>query len=278
MTLLGLGAALAAALLFGTGSIVQAIAVRRLPASATLGAGLAVHLLREPLFLAALVLNLVGFSLHLVALRSIPLFLAQAGISASLAVTALLAVRVFGDHLGPSDWAAVTATCAGLGLLAAAAGSVGDEAASGRFVVGLYVALALLAATGLVVSRSESALATALLGLLAGFGFAGVSVAARVLPGLSPAVLVRAPSAYMLVLSGAIAFLLYSLALRRGSVTGATAPLIVSQTVTPAAVGVLLLHDAIRPGWTAIAAFAFVVTGLGAVTLARYENTTDQQT
>jgi drug/metabolite transporter (DMT)-like permease len=274
--LLGLGAALSAAVLFGSASIVQAIAVRRIPRSPGLSAQLVAELLGQPLFLAAMALNLIGFSLHLVALRSIPLFLAQAGIAASLAVTALLAVRVFGDRLGPSDWAAVVGTCAGLAMLAASSGSVGDERASDAFILGLYAALAALATGGFLVSRMHGALSTELLGLLAGFGFAGVSISARVLPGLAPSTVAVAPSAYALAISGALAFLLYSIALQRGSVTGATAPMIVSQTVTPAAVGVLLLHDGIRDGWLPIAALGFVITGLGALRLARFEQSVEQ--
>jgi len=274
--LLGFCAALAAAVLFGSASIVQATAVRRIPRSAGLSTRLVVELLGQPLFLIAMAMNLVGFSLHLVALRSIPLFLAQAGIAASLAVTALLAVRVHDDQLERADWAAVAGTCVGLALLAASSGSVGDETASDTFIIGLYAALAVLAFGGFLASRMQGALSTELLGLLAGFGFAGVSVSARVLPGLAPATVVAAPSAYALAISGALAFLLYSVALQRGSVTGATAPMIVSQTVTPAAVGVLLLHDGIRPGWIPIAAIGFVVTGLGALQLARFEQTVER--
>jgi drug/metabolite transporter (DMT)-like permease len=274
--LLGFCAALAAAVLFGSASIVQATAVRRIPRSAGLSTRLVVQLLGQPLFLIAMAMNLVGFSLHLIALRSIPLFLAQAGIAASLAVTALLAVRVHDDRLERADWAAVAGTCVGLALLAASSGSVGDETASGTFIVGLYGALAVLATGGFLASRMQGAVSTELLGLLAGFGFAGVSVSARVLPGLAPATVVAAPSAYALAVSGALAFLLYSVALQRGSVTGATAPMIVSQTVTPAAVGVLLLHDGIRPGWIPIAAIGFVVTGLGALQLARFEQTVER--
>ncbi len=276
--LVGLGAALTAAVLFGCGSIVQAIAVRRLPPSSGLSANLVFELLTEPVFLLAMALNLVGFGAHLVALRSIPLFLAQSGIAASLAVTALLAVWIFGDELGPLDWAAVAAVCAGLALLAASSGAAGDEAASGRFVLGLAACLAVLAVSGLIVSRADGPVWTALLGLLAGFGFAGVSISARILPSLTPSALVGAPATYTLLVSGAIAFLLYSVALQRGSVTGATAPMIVSQTVTPSVVGVLLLNDGIRPGWSLLALLGFVVTGVGAMTLARYENTSSQPT
>ena len=51
----------------------------------------------------------------------------------------------------------------------------------------------------------------------------------------------------------------------------ATAPMIVMQTATPAAVGVLLLGDTIRPGWSVAAALGLVLSGAGATALARFE-------
>src|SRR5436190_14529674 len=119
--LLGLSAALTAALLFGAGSIVQAIASRHIPLTDGLHPRLVRNLLRQPFFLAAMALNLTGFCFHLIALRSIPLFLAQSGIAASLVFTALLAVLIFHDHLGGGDWCAVAAVTGGLAMLAASA-------------------------------------------------------------------------------------------------------------------------------------------------------------
>src|SRR5436190_7700906 len=107
----GLAAALCAAVLFGTAAILQAVASRRVPVSTRVDSSLVLGLLRQPIFIGALALNLLGFAFHLTALRLIPLFLAQSGIAASLAVTAVLAVRVFHDHLHGRDWAAVVGVC-----------------------------------------------------------------------------------------------------------------------------------------------------------------------
>ena len=227
------------------------------------------------MFLAALGLNLAGFAFHLTALRLIPLFLAQSGIAASLAVTAILAVRVFHDPLGSRDWTAVIGVCVGLSLMATSAGDVGDESASTAFQIGLFAGVVLIAAGAAVLVRVTGVLATAGLGFLAGLGFAGVGICARVLPDLKPATIIAEPTTYALLLSGALAFLLYSLSLQRGSVTGATAPMIVSQTVTPAAVGVFLLNDGVRTGWWPIALVGFVITGASAIALARFEGAPD---
>jgi hypothetical protein len=126
--------------------------------------------------------------------------------------------------------------------------------------------------TGFAVSRSTSHLAAAVLGFLAGLGYAGSGLCARVLPGLTPAELLGAPATYLLPLTGGMAFLLYSVALRRGTVTEATGPLIVMQTVTPALIGVWVLGDQVRSGWGVVAVVGFAVSLIGAVELARFES------
>lgn len=268
---LGLGAALLAAVVFGASAVLQAAGSRRVPAARRLDPRLFLRLLRQPAFVAAFLLNLVGFVLHLAAIRLLPLFLAQAGIAASLAVTALLAVRVFHDRLVRAEWAAVAAVCVGLALLTAAAGGTGQERASATLNLTLALGVVAIAAAGAAASRSDGGVSTSVLSGLAGLGFATTAVAARTVPGLTPSEVLTAPAAYILPVAGALAFLTYSIALQRGAVTAATAPMIVLQTVTPAVVGVWALGDEVRSGWLAPAVVGLVLTVAGAVTLARYE-------
>jgi drug/metabolite transporter (DMT)-like permease len=269
--LIGLAAALGAAVMFGIGAVRLAVGARRVPFADGMSLHLIPRMLRERAIVEALALNLVGFGFHLVALRSIPLFLAQTGIAASLAVTALATVRVFGNKLGRNDWLAVLAVCLGLGLLAAAAGDAGEAEASGRADLGAVLALALLVLVGLAVTRVGGGLGAALVGLVAGLGFALVSISSRLIPELTPVTILTSPGTYVLAAGGGLAFFLYSVALQRGSVMTATAPMIVLQTATPAAVGVLLLGDTIRPGWSIAAALGVVLSGAGATALARFE-------
>jgi drug/metabolite transporter (DMT)-like permease len=269
--LVGLLAALAAAVVFGVSAILQAIGSRQVPSSSGFRVQTAGLLLRQPAFVAALLLNLLGFVLHLVAVRALPLFLAQAGVAISLAVTALLAVRLFHDQLSSMEWAAVAAVCGGLALLTAAAGEAGEDRASGATSVWLLGVTAVLVAGGLVAARGAGPVSAAALSVLAGLGFANTALAARLLPELSVSSLVVTPVTYALPLSGALAFLLYSLALQRSSVTVATAPMIVLQTALPAFVGVLLLGDVVRSGWAAPALVGTFLTAAGGVILVRFE-------
>ncbi|TWD82745.1 hypothetical protein FB561_3885 [Kribbella amoyensis] len=279
---LGLGAALGAAVLFGIAAILQAVGSRKVPTGSELDprrlAGFVVALLKQPAFLAALVLNLAGFGLHFVALRLLPLYLAQAGIAASLVVTALLATRLMSDQLSAIEWSAVVGVCVGLGLLAVSAGHAGETARHHGLTVGLIVGLVVIGVLGGIASRSEHGGATAVLGLLAGLGYAGVAISARLLDDGSIGALLASPTTYTLLLSGALAFVLYSLALQRGSVTLATTPMIALQTITPAVVGVLVLDDAVRDGWSLGAVGGFVLTAIGALILVRFESVKDPAT
>ena len=86
----------------------------------------------------------------------------------------------------------------------------------------------------------------------------------------SSATLLRSPATYALVAAGVLAMLTYSIALQRGTVTQATAPLVVGETVAPALVGLLLLGDQARPGWGWVAVVGFALAVAGAVSLARH--------
>lgn len=269
--LLGLAAALAAAVVFGGSSILQAVGSRRVSSSSGFHVRTVGRLLRQPAFVAAVLLNLLGFVLHLIAVRALPLFLAQAGIAASLAVTALLAVRFFHDRLSSAEWGAVAAVCLGLALLTAAAGETGEDRATGPTSVALFAVAAVMVAGGLAASRARGLASAAVVSLLAGLGFANTALAARLLPELSVSSVLGSPVAYALPLSGVLAFLLYSLALQRSSVTVATAPMIVLQTALPAVVGMLLLGDMVRSGWAVGALVGFVLTAAGSVALVRFE-------
>ncbi len=273
---LGLVAALAAAAVFGAAAVLQATAVRRLPVFRGHPATVVLKLLRQPLFDLAVALNLFGFALHFVSLRLIPLYLSQAAISASLVFTAVLAMAMLRERLSVLDWAAVAAVTVGLAVLAGASGDIGTDNPPPGFVGWLYAAIVSVAVAGLLVARSHSALAATVLGFLAGLGFAGSGIAARILPGFTPSELWDAPAAYALPLSGGLAFVLYSFALQRGSVTVATAPVIVMQTLAPAVVGIALLGDAVRDGWVIAAAVGLVITAAGAIALARFERGPEQ--
>lgn len=246
-------AALLAAVLFGVIAVVQASVIRK-------------HGLFSPMMLGVLGAYLAGWLLHLVAIAELPLYLAQVGVGASLVVTALVASFVIGEPLRTEHWVAVAGMVLGLGVLALAAGPVGDSEFSTRTTVVLYVLLAVNAALGLVAYRWKGAWSGVVLGILAGLAYGGSPVATRVLTDIdfTPATVVPALSIGMY---GALGFVLYSAALKRTSVTAATAPLVLLQTLIPAVVGLMTFGDEVKAGWWPVAIVAFAVSLVSGVVL-----------
>lgn len=123
---------------------------------------------------------------------------------------------------------------------------------------------------GLAGARLRGRSRALVLGLGAGCGFGVVEVAVRLIDSLRPADLLTDPAAYALLLGGGAAFLLLTSALQRGSVTTATAGMVLGETIGPAAVGVVWLGDRTRPDLTWLAVLGFTVAVAGALALARF--------
>ena len=268
--LVGLGCALGAALLYGASAVGQAVASRRLPSPEVGLVALSLAALRDRLMLAVIVAYVAGAALHLVAIELTPLYLAQAGIAASLPVTAVIAARTIREGLTRLDWVAILATGVGIALLAAEAGEVGAGDHDVSFVVGLYVGLATVLVLGYLAYRIGGVLGGALLGLLGGCAYSGTALAARALS--TPDGSVRT-IALVLVLCvfGVTGFWLYSFAMQRVAVTGATAPLILAETVVPTGVGIALLGDTVPAGSWPLLVVALVLAMGGAVWLSGFE-------
>lgn len=258
---------------FGTASVFQAVAARRaLPAggSAGIDSRLLLRAVRQGWYVLGLTLDAAGFALELVALRRVPIYVVGAALAASLAVTAAVASRMLRVALGAAEWTAVLVVCAGLGLLAVAAGAQGHGFGSPALRWGALGASALVGVAGAAAGRLPARARPAALGLGAGLGFGVVTVAVRLIPGLSPGTLATNPATYAVLLAGVVAFALLTSAFHHGSVTVATAGMVIGETVGPALVGVLALGDRTRPGLGALAVTGYALAVAGALALARF--------
>jgi drug/metabolite transporter (DMT)-like permease len=287
--LLSLAAAMVAALCYGVAAVMQAMAARAASRRSARMAGggssalgqvdpsLVLRMLRQWRFIASLVLDLVGFVAQLVALRRLPLFAVQAIIAANLAVTAVVAAWLIHLELSWREWLAVAGVVVGVGLLGSSAGEHVVTGVSGQFKLALILAVAGIALIGVVASsRLRPPARTPVLGAVAGLGYGVLAVAARVLPDFSPQHLVRDPAAYALAAAGVVSFMLYATALEDGSVTVATAAVVLAETTPPAVVGVMFLGDHTRPGLGGIALIGFSLAVVCAVALARFGETDEQ--
>jgi len=264
---LSLIAAVAGAVLYGVGSVLQAAAVRR-------SGGL--RALRQPLYLVGLACDGTAWLASLVALHSLPLFTVQAVLAGSLAVTVVLARLALRAAVRPVDAVAVGAVVAALVVLSFAAGPEQGSGAGGVAVPAWFAAvtlgaLAALAAGTALTYRRGAGLWFAVLAGLASSGAAIAVRATHVEAQASALALVdvaRQPLAWAVIGFGGLTAVTYARALERAAVGSSTAVLSVIDVVVPGLVGLAVLHDAMRPGWAPGAIAATAVALAACVVLA----------
>ncbi|MBP2049475.1 drug/metabolite transporter (DMT)-like permease [Streptomyces griseochromogenes] len=268
--LFGMVCALAAAVCFGTATVLQAMAAREAGTGGGGEAALLLRALRQWRYIAGLALDGLGFLFQIAALRSIPIYAVGAALASSLAVTAVVAARLLRVRLSGTEWGAVGVVCAGLAMLGLASGPEGNQDGSDALKWAMLATALCMLALAPLGGRLSGRMRALVLGLGAGFGFGVVEVSVRLIDSLRPADLFTNPAAYALVMGGGAAFMLLTSALQRGSVTTATAGLVIGETIGPAAVGVIWLGDRTREGFAWLAVLGFAVAIAGALALGRF--------
>ncbi len=262
--------ALGAAVCYGVASVLQAMAAGRETRAERVDPRLLLRLAGQAPFVAGFGLDLLGAGLTVIALQDLPLFMVQAALSSSLAVTALVAWRVLGARLGRGEVAGVAAVGVGLVLLAAASGPEAVPQTSIAVRTSLLAGALVVAAVAVPAGRMRGPRGAVVLGGLAGAGYACASTGVRVLDRLALPGLLTNPATWAAVLGGGLSLLLFATALQRGSVTRTTAALIAVETTLPAVFGLVVLGERPRHGWAAVAVVGFLVTVGGALSLARF--------
>ncbi len=270
----GLVGAFAAAASYGAATILQAIGARRGGELSALDISLVRRLASSAPYLSGLLLDAVGFALSLAALRTLPLFTVEAIVSASLAVTAVLAAVVLNVRPAAREWTALLAVSAGLALLAVSAKRQSDANLSSLDRSLLVMAVVVVGAIGFIAARRRGAGHRAdawALGAMAGLMYGGAGIGARILHDPHPVWhMISDPALYAMALAGLIGTLMQAMALQRGTVTVVTSSTVVAETVMPAVIGICFLGDRPRHGAAGLAAAGFVLAVLGAIALARF--------
>ncbi|HEY3408942.1 MAG TPA: hypothetical protein VGK53_12285 [Propionicimonas sp.] len=266
--ILSLVCAIGAAFLYGGGTVLQAVGLRK----AAVAEGMTgwSRLWSARLYGVGLGLDGLGFLASIVALRDLPLFVVESVIASSVAVTAVLAVLFLGVRLSRAEVAALAAVAAGLVLLALG-GAEGPGVALEPWAAWLLLVLVVpVLALGLIANRLRDPSGPPLLAVTAGLGFAGLGVAARVIDVPQEWWrLLLDPVSWALVLYAVTALVAFGLALQKGSVTTTTAITFALETVVPAVVGLAWLGDRVRPGMEAAALLGFCLTLGGSILLGR---------
>lgn len=236
---------------YGAAAVIQAVGSRR-------ATGLVAVI--QPLYLLGVVINFAAFAASYLAIERLPLFLVNAVLAGSIAITVILARVFLGTSMGWRDILAIGAVIAGIVLLAIAAG--GEDPVPPRYLL-LSTAIGALVLVLVLVALWRSGPAWAL-ATVSGLGFGLISVAARTIDGDSIGAFLHG---WVGVLTMAVGGIVASLACMRGFQRGHIGLVVVLQNgtsvVMAAVIGLVFLGDTVAAGfgWALVAGLLAVLVG-----------------
>lgn len=262
-----------AAVSYGVGTVAQSVGVGRMTRPVP-GDGtpypLGRRLWEGRLYAVGLGLDAVGFIASIVALRGLPLFLVESAVASSVGVTAVVAFLVQGARLGRTAALALVVLLLGLVLLSVSAepGAAHDVPAGLGWV--LLSSSVLLGGVVAAAFASSAHFSGPVLAVASGLGFGVVGIAARVIVVVHPWWRMAGdPLLWALALAGVGSLVACGCALDRASATTVAALIVAAETVVPAAVGLAVLGDLVRPHLALLAGLGFVATLGGCLAVAR---------
>lgn len=221
MTMLAVGVALAAAALFGLSSVLEQRATKQVPRRRPLSPRLLLDLARRRLWLTAILINVTGNVLQIVALHFGALAVVQPLLVCNLLFAVLIAVAA--RHRGPDRVIAAGVICcvAGLaGFIAVARPGAGHRSVPFTAAVPLLAALAAVLAGCLALARwGPGRIRPLWLALACGADFGVTAFLLKLVPDTLPqgfADPVRQWPLYVLVIIGPAGFLLNQNAFQAG--------------------------------------------------------------
>jgi drug/metabolite transporter (DMT)-like permease len=177
---LGILAAVGASVLYNTSIALQALEARDVPHEHSLRISLIGKLVRNPKWLGATALGLLGWPLEIVALLLAPLTVVQPCLVSGLIVLLWLGATKLGETPGRREFLAVGAIVAGVaGVAWAAPDRTTDHAGTLAIAIALGVVAIPIALPYLL--RGRAATLSILAVLSAGFGYAWTAIASKLL-------------------------------------------------------------------------------------------------
>ncbi len=180
MLALGIICAIGASALYNTSIALQALEAREVGREHALRVSLIGRLIRNPRWLVATLIGLLGWPLEIVALLLAPLTVVQPCLASGLVLLLFLGVTRLGETPGRREYAAVAAIVVGVGGIAWAAP---ERTTSNAGTVPIAIALGLVAIPIFApyVLRGWRNAAGTLAVVAAGFGYAWTAIASKLL-------------------------------------------------------------------------------------------------
>ncbi|MGC1165550.1 MAG: hypothetical protein WA862_05515 [Solirubrobacterales bacterium] len=244
MLALGIAAAVGASVLYNASIALQALEVRDIPHKHSLRVSLIGKLIRNPKWLGATALGLVGWPLEIVALLLAPLTVVQPCLVSGLVVLLWLGATKLGEAPGRRELIAVGAIVAGVaGVAWAAPDRTTDHAGTAAIAVALGLVAIPIVAPYLL--RRRAATLSLLAVLSAGFGYAWTAIASKLLTDelAAGALLVAAAWLATALASEGLALLSEMSALQRRPATHVAPVMFAVQVLVPVILAPLIFQE-----------------------------------
>jgi drug/metabolite transporter (DMT)-like permease len=270
MLALGIICALGASALYNTSIALQALEAREVGGEHALRASLIGRLVRNPRWLVATLIGLLGWPLEIAALLLAPLTVVQPCLAAGLVLLLFLGVTRLKETPGAREYGAVAAIVVGVAGIAWAAP---DRTTSNAGAVPIAITLALVAIPILAPYVVRGRGAVGMLAIVgAGFGYAWTSIATKLLTDELSAgsLLVGAIWLATAAASESIALLSEMSALGRHPATRVAPLMFAVQVVVPVILAPLIFEESWSgtPGGGAALVVAILIALSGVVALA----------
>jgi drug/metabolite transporter (DMT)-like permease len=241
---LGIAAAVGASVLYNTSIALQALEVRDVPHEHSLRVSLIGKLIRNPKWLGATALGLIGWPLEIVALLLAPLTVVQPCLVSGLVVLLWLGAKKLGETPGRREFIAVGAIIAGVAGVAWAAPDRSTDHA-GTVAIALALGLVAIPIVAPYLLRRRAARLSFLAVLSAGFGYAWTAIASKLLTDelAAGALLVAVAWLVTALASEALALLSEMSALQRRPATHVAPVMFAVQVLVPVILAPLIFEE-----------------------------------
>ncbi|HVT00359.1 MAG TPA: hypothetical protein VHE08_07575 [Solirubrobacterales bacterium] len=271
MLALGIICAIGASALYNTSVALQALEARQVGHEHALRVSLIGRLIRNPRWLLATLIGLLGWPLEIVALLLAPLTVVQPCLASGLVLLLWLGVTKLDESPGPREYGAVAAIVLGVAGVAWAAP---ERTTANAGAVPIAIALALITIPVLApyVVRGRPSAAGTLAVVAAGFGYAWTAIASKLLTDelSSGSLLVAAIWLATAAASEGLALLSEMSALGRRPATQVTPVMFAVQVVVPVILAPLIFEESWSgtPGGGAALVASILVAVVGVIALA----------
>ncbi len=255
------------AVCYGVATVLEQVGARRSAEVKKFHPKYLVKLFSQLPYLIGTLLDTIGWLMSLIAVRQLPLFLAQSFIAASLVVSGIIDRYYLHTKISNKEKLAMGIISAGLLMLTLTAVPHGSTLPSHGFRDLLIIAPVFLAAAGvLLINFGLAKKDTTLMVVFAGLAFGGTNIAARVtrVSHFGIHVLFE-PLVLALISYGIVGTMLFSISLQRDNISRINATLFATEVVVPSILGIFFLNDKVRPGFVGVAALGLLTVVGGTV-------------